>query len=183
MTDEGPELATELALEGLGEGDRDGSSTWHRYVALSTVVLAALAAISALFAGITAHEDLVERTNEVLEITAATEDRIQARELRTKHEILLGLGLSVDPDELALIAAYDQEAEELAAEAASSEAAARQAGSTHLILAVAATVLGIGIVVTGLSVILARKWVWAAGTVIGVFGIGLLAYGLYSFFS
>jgi Flp pilus assembly protein TadB len=181
MTAEGPELATELALEGLGDGEKSTSSTWHRYVALSTVVLAALAAVAALFAGITAHEDIVERTNKVIEITAASEDRIQARELRTKHEILSALGLPIDPDEQALIAAYDQEAEELAANAASSEAAAEQAGSTHLILAVAATVLGIGIVTTGLSVILAKRWVWAAGGVIGALGIGLLAYGLYSF--
>lgn len=177
MTSETPEISTELALEDVGED----APRWHKHAALMTVLIAALAAIAALFAGISAHEELVDRNNEIVEITQASRDTIYVEQLRTKHEILLALGIAVDPEEVDAIEVYENEATEFRSEAEEADSSAVAAGSTHLILAVAATVLGISIVVVGLSVIVSQPWVLAAGSVISVVGAVLLGIGLVAF--
>lgn len=175
---ESTELAAELALE--TEKDH-GGAPWHKPVAFTTLVIAVLAAVAALFAGMTAHEILVERTEEIIDVAIAQGDLERAETLHVKNELLAAMGLEPDPEEIALAEELEREAKaelELAAEA---HQEALIAGSAHLVLALSATVFAVAIAVAGLSVIVDRRWLWTAGLIIAAGGTVTLGVGLVRF--
>jgi hypothetical protein len=67
---ESAELAAELALDEFSEG----VPSWHRGVAFTILVLSVVTALSALLAGMTAHETLLDRTEEIIDISIAEAD-------------------------------------------------------------------------------------------------------------
>ena len=171
---ESAELATELALEDLEER----SPGWFRGVAFTTLALSVLASIAALLAGMTAHEILLERTEELVAVTDRDADQISVEILQTKHDIQIALGVTPDPEEVEEIAALEAEVAEADAEARADEAAVREYSSEHLVFALAATIFAVGIAVTGLSAIVRQRWLWGAGIVMGVVAAAILGAGV-----
>ena len=180
---ESTELVEELILEAVKEDEAGHRSPrWHRYVALTSLVLALLTALGGLLAGMTAHESLLERTREIIDISRAESDRISVEVLQAKHEILASLGEAVDPAEIALIQTYEEEEAELAMEAALGEAKTQVIGYTHLVLAIAVTVLSVGITLGGMAVVVEERSLWIAGIAIGLVGTVGLAFGIVMMF-
>lgn len=176
---EAGELAAEMALE---ETELD-SPSWFRGVALTTLILSVFTAAAALLAGMTAHEILVDRTEEILDASAAQSDRISAEVLASKHEVLLGLGLPVDPQEVAQVEAFEAESERLEGAAEFEEVVSTETGSIHLVAALAATVFAVSIAVTGLAAVVHRKWLWYVGTGLGTLALIPFASAAISFFA
>jgi hypothetical protein len=111
---ESTELANELVLEADQEDASEHKSPrWHTYLALSTLLMAILTAMGALLAGMTAHEALLEKTEEVVELTILEADRVEVDLIKAKHEILISLGESPDPLEVERIEVYQEETDEL----------------------------------------------------------------------
>jgi hypothetical protein len=171
---ESAELAADLALEDISEG----VPSWYRGVAFTILVLSVVTATAALLAGMTAHETLLDRTEEIVDVSIAETDQLTIEILRTKHELQIALGQPPDPVEVAEIERMEAEAERYAEEAAAAEASALGAASNHLLLAIAATVAAIAIAVTGLAPIVIQRWLWIVGIVIGAAATGLLAIGI-----
>jgi len=105
---ESAELAAELALEDVEEH----SPGWFRGVAFTTLAFSVLASIAALLAGMTAHEIILERTEEIVAVTNSDADRISAEVLRSKHEIQIALGVTPDAEEVEEVAALEAKAAE-----------------------------------------------------------------------
>jgi hypothetical protein len=158
------ELAAEVALEGL-EG---GGPSWFRGVALTTLILSVLTAASALLAGMTAHETLLERTEEIVDLSSAQADRISAEVLASKHEVLRSLGEPLDPDEVALVKEFEEESARLEEEGVVAGKESLASASTHLVSAIAATMFAVAIAVTGLAAVVGRRWLWYAGGALGI---------------
>lgn len=68
------------------------SPGWFTQVALSTLVMALLSALAALLAAISAHESLLERTQEILDFVALDTESLEIEVLRSKHDLLRQLG-------------------------------------------------------------------------------------------
>jgi hypothetical protein len=160
---ESGEIAADLALEDVEKRSPD----WFRGVAFTTLVLSVLTAAAALVAGLTAHETLLERTEEIVEVSAAESGVVSAEILQSKHDILTALGESPDPDEVAFVEEMGAEAERVAAEGAAAEAAALSSASNHLISAISATLFAVSIAVTGLAAVVRQRWLWGAGVGLG----------------
>ena len=181
---EATELVEELVMESVKEDEAGPRSPrWHKYVALTSLVLALLTALGGLLAGMTAHEALLERTKEIIDVSRAETDRISVEVLQAKHEILASLGEAVDPAEVALLEAYEEEQQELMMEAALEEAQTQLTGYTHLVLAIAVTVLSVGITLGGMAVVVEERSLWIAGLIIGLIGMVGLAFGIYMMFA
>lgn len=176
---ESTELATEMALEET-EG---GSPSWFRGVALTTLVLSVFTAAAALLAGITAHEILIDRTEEILDSSTAQSDRVSAEVLAAKHDVLTALGLPLDPVEVAEVEAFEAEQERLSLAAVVEEDASILAGSIHLAAALSATFFAVAIAITGLAAVIHRKWLWYVGTGLGVAALVPFAMAGYAFLS
>lgn len=176
---ESAELVDELVMESVKEEEAGHKGPrWHRYVALSSLVLALLTALGGLLAGMTAHEALLERTKEIIEVSRLEGDLVRVDVLRAKHEILASLGEPVDPAEVAQIQAFEEEAAELASEAGREEEQAQATGYVHLVLAIAVTVLSVGITLGGMAIVVEEKRLWLAGMGIGAVGVVGLAFGI-----
>lgn len=175
------EMAQEVAnTEGPS---RNQPPDWHNQVALSTLILAILAAIGALLAGMTAHEAVLDRTREAIDSSVLEGERVTVEVLKAKHEILLSLGDTPDAAELAKIQAYQKRVPELRDGVAGEEEATVATGYPHLVLAIAATVISIGIAVTGMSVVVERKWLWLAGLAVSLVGVIALGIGIVTMIS
>lgn len=55
------------------------------------------------------------------------------------------------------------------------------ASSEHLRFAVVTKVIAVAIAITGLSVLMVRRWVWAAGAVVGTVGAVIFAIAFTEF--
>lgn len=166
----GSEMSAEVALEDMS----DRVPTWFRGVAFTILVLSVVTAVAALLAGMTAHETLLDRTEEIIDVSIAQTDQLTVELLRTKHELQTALDLPVSAAEVESIARIEAEAEQFDADADATEAAALNAASHHLLFAIAATVAAIAIAVTGLAPIVRQRWLWSIGILIGALAIVVL---------
>jgi hypothetical protein len=147
------------------------------------MIMALLAAIAGLLAGMSANEALLERTQEIIKFSQLEGDRACVETLKAKHEILTALGETPDPVEVEIVAASERETRELATVTAREEAMALANARTHLIFAVAVTLLSLGITVGGMAVVLERKALWAAGLLFGTVGAVGTGLGILSMLS
>lgn len=163
----GAEISAELALEDISEHVPE----WFRGVAFTILVLSVVTAVAALLAGMTAHETLLDRTEEIIDISIAETDKLTAELLRAKHDLQTALGHPVSAAEAEQIESLEAEAQRLEAEAAAAEDAALDSTADHLLFAIAATIAAIAIAVTGLAPIVHQRWLWTAGGLVGALAI------------
>jgi hypothetical protein len=168
------EIAAELALEDISESIPD----WYRGVAFTILVLSVVTALAALLAGMTAHETLLDRTEEIIDVSVAETEQLTIEILRTKHELQAALGVPVDAGEVGAIERMEADAERYEEEAVEAEESALGAASNHLLLAIAATIAAIAIAVTGLAPIVFQRWLWIVGIAIGGVATAILAVGV-----
>ena len=62
------ELIDEMVMETVKADEAGEGPKWHRQVALSSLILALLAALSGLLAGLTASQEVHIRTQEIMEL-------------------------------------------------------------------------------------------------------------------
>jgi hypothetical protein len=176
------ELVSELALESDKEEEAARSEHgWYRLVAISTLVMAVITAVGALLSGITAHRAILDRTEELMDVSIYENDRVSIEVLRAKVEILSELGEAPDADDLATIEAFEAEIERAREAAALEESDVQLVGVTHLTLALAVTTLSVGITLSGMAVIVDEKLLWLAGMVFALLGTIGVGYGIYTF--
>lgn len=180
---ESTELVNELILESVKEDNIETghkAPKWHRQVALSTLLMALLTAVGALLAGITAHESILDRTEELMNVAIAENDRTNIEVLRAKIEILDRLGESPDLEDQATLFAYQNEIEHVEKKAVHEAIAVRESSYAHLVFAVAVTILSVGITMSGMAVIIDQKSLWVAGLVFGIVGAIGVTMGIYT---
>ena len=151
---------------------------WHKHVSLIILIMALLAAMGVVLAGMTANQALIERTEEIIEVNIMEGDRIYVETLRSKHEILTALGESPDQAEIEAIAAFEIEMQELETEAAEEEAMVITATSSNRIFTIAVALLSLGTALCGMSIIADQKSLWMVGIVFGVVGVFGLGIGI-----
>jgi len=154
----------------------DGHPRWHKHVALTTLVLALLTAIGAMLTGMSAHQAMIDRTQEIIEVNSFEGDRNYVETLKVKHEILTALGETPDQAEITTIAAIEEEILELEIRAVSDESLVKTTTKSHHIFAIAVALLSLGTALCGMSIIVNQKFLWGAGLLfgaIGTVGVGL----------
>ena len=171
------ETIHEHVTEG-GHGDGASSPRWFTHVALSTLLMALLSAFAALMAAISAHESLLERTQEILDFVALETDRIEIEVLQTKHDILRQFDELPPQSELTRIHAYQEDVERLTELTHEEEARTAAATHAHMVFAVAVTLLSIGITLSGMAIIARLRYLWLIGLVSGAAGAIGVVMGL-----
>lgn len=172
---ESTEMTNELIMDSVkgDEAERE-LPKWHSWVGLSTLLMATLTAVGALLSGYTAHEALLERTEEIIAVSVSQGVQVSVEVLKSKHEILTSVGSTPDKAEIAEIQAYDNKVEALNDEIDRDETSVRSVMHTHLVFAIAVTLLAIGISLSGMAIIVEQRLLWYAGIVFGIIGaIGL----------
>lgn len=156
---ESSEATNELIVEKMKESLATRKmSEEHTGVALSTMLMALLAAFRALMAGISAQDALLDRTAKVMAASVRESDRLAVEVLKVKHEILVTLGGKPDPLELAQIETYERSATEFAERTSREENKVQALVLPHFVFAIAVTLLSVGIALNGIAVLTKKKF-------------------------
>lgn len=156
---------------------------WHRHISLVILIMALLSALGAVLAGMTANRAVIERTEEILEVSDLEGDRIFVEMLKTKHDILTALGESLDQDELETISLFEREMQELSREAVNEEAMVQTSSRANHLLTISVALLSMGTALCGMSIIANRKALWMVGIGIGAVALICMGVGVHVVFS
>jgi len=187
---EGPEIDTDKLRETIDEEIEKEGSTLLRTVALTTAILAALAAIASLKAGGTVNEALALKT-ESTRLQAEASDQwayYQAKGLKaTVTEVSRNTWVALDktpPAELAKNEeryAEDQKKSKEKAEELEKQRDEKSAESDHLMhrhhfFAQSVAFLQVAIALGAVAALTRKGAVWAGSLVLGLVGAGVFAY-------
>jgi len=172
------------------QGGAEGSKSWTRFVALSTAILAVVAAIGALQSGLLVNEALLQKNEQVSRLTQASDawNYYQAEGLKS---LIYQTAAQVQPPAspvaqsdlaqskhyLAKQAQLKQQAEGLVAQSEGSSRKAEQFLSRHHIFAFSVSLCQIAIALSAVAALTQRRRIWIVGLVAGAVGTVLLLYG------
>jgi head-tail adaptor len=189
---EGPEVETEKLHEAIHEELEKEESGFLRTIALTTALLAALAAVASLRAGATVNEALVLKT-EATRLQAEASDQwsyYQAKGVKAAVQDAIGASWQAAGKEVPTATAektvrYGEEQKEIEAKAREKEKARDEASAEadHLLhqhhrFASAVALFQVSIALGAVAALSRNKLVWLASLVMGACGLILSAYAL-----
>jgi hypothetical protein len=166
------EVPTEHLHEEIQERAEERKEKWILFVALSTAVMAVLAAVAGLLAGHHANEALIER------VKASDQWNLyQSKSL--KQEIAVSTDLIMHTqDHSAAIAKYDKDKADAMKEAREAEKESEEHLSKHVPLATAVTAFQIAIAISAIAILTRRKILWVGGLALTCIGIVFFVLGI-----
>ena len=153
---------------------------WISAVALTTALLAALAALSSLLSGEHANEGMVSEIKAANQWSYYQAKGIKSGLLGSKTELLEALGHPAPQADTEKLAEYSRQQKEIREAAEKHEKTAEAHMQTHVILARSVTFFQIAISVAAVSILTKRRMFWALSILFGAIGIFSLVHGLLS---
>lgn len=176
----------EHAAHPESHGDKD----WTRLVALSTAILAAIAAVGALESGFLVNESLLQKNEQVSRLTQASDqwNYYQAEGLKSliyqtaSQALPQGSPAAVQDRSQSLHykekqAELKDAAEKLTEQAKTANETSERYLSKHHIFAFSVSLCQIAIALSAVAALSKRRRVWLIGLAAGFVGTGLLIYG------
>jgi Domain of unknown function (DUF4337) len=168
----------EVPLENLHEeihhSAEHSGERWISWVALSTAILAVLAAIAGLLSGMHANEAMMSQIEAADQWNYYQAKGIKAAVLDAK----MSLGGTPTEQDRAKSERYQEEQKEIQKEANEKQAEAKSNFHQHEILARSVTMFQIAIAIAAISALTKKKSFWIVGLLFGVAGCVFLALGL-----
>ncbi len=175
---EAPEVPLEQVQEHVEHHAHMSQEKWISWVALSTAILAAFAAVASLLAGDHANEAMISQIESSDQWAFFQAKGIKAAVLGTKLELLKAVGKETKKGEDEKFAEYKKEQEEIKQKAEEKKHEAEEHLAKHVILARGVTMFQIAIAISAISALTKRRAFWAVGLLFGVIGIVFLVQGL-----
>ena len=151
---------------------------WVSAVALTTALLAALAAIASLLSGEHANEGMISEIKAANQWSYYQAKGIKSGLLGSKSELLTALGHSPSAADTDKLAEYAKEQKEIRETAEEHGREAEAHMHTHVIFARAVTFFQIAISIAAISILTKRRIFWGVSLGFGLIGIFSLAHGL-----
>ena len=160
------EVPLEHLHEQVKETAEHSGETWISWVALSTAILAVLAAIAGLLSGEHANEAMMNQIESSDQWSYYQAKSIKASVLDAK------IALSATPSEKdrEKTAKYQEEESEIKSEAEQKEAAAKSNFHKHEVFARGVTMFQIAIAIAAISALTRRRKFWIVSLLFGVVG-------------
>ena len=172
------EVPTEHLHEEIHHEAEHGRERWALGVALSSALLAGLAAVASLMAGHHANEAMMSQIESADQWSYYEAKSIKEAQLKSKADILNALGKPVPGTDESKVAQYERDKEEIQKKADNFEKAAQRHLQTHEGLASSVTMFQIAIAVGAISVLMRRRSFWLGSLVVGAIGIYFLIQAL-----
>ena len=167
----------EVPLENLHEeihhSAEHSGETWISWVALSTAILAVLAAIAGLLSGMHANEAMMSQIQASDQWSYYQAKSIKASVLDAK------MSLSAAPNEAdrTNAARYEEEQNEIKKEAEAKQAEAKSNFHQHEVFARSVTMFQIAIAIAAISALTKKRRFWIVSLLFGIVGCVFLALG------
>ena len=174
------EVPTEHLHEAIHEeahkgGSAHGHSTpWTQGVALSSALMAVLAAVSALLAGHHANEGVLEQIKAANQWSLFQSKSIKSTVLGSKVEMLSEMEKTPKKEDVEKVKEYKTEMKEIQEKAGELEKSSEQHMVTHSSYARTVTTLQVAIAMAAIAVLTRKKWLW-----LGSLGLTAVGFGLF----
>jgi|SRR6185369_5003359 len=171
------EVPTEHLHEHMEHHAEASGEKWVMGVALSSAILAALAAVSALMAGYHANEAMIERIKSSDQWAFYQAKGIKAAVLTSKVETLQALRHKVSDKEMDKIDQYKTEQEKISEEAKKCEESSEAHLKHHETFAHGVTLFQVAIAVGAISALTRKKPFWFVSMGFGAIGVVFFTLG------
>ena len=155
-----------------------GKEKWVLYVALSTAVIAVLAAITGLLAGDHADEAMLSQIRSSDKWAFYQAKGIKTEVINTSNKILIAIGKAPAIQDSAKIRSNKAEQLKIMDEAQEAQKESDQHVARHKILARGVTMFQVAIAIGAISIITKRRLLWVASIGFAFVGIFFLASGI-----
>ncbi len=174
---EAPEVPTEHLNEAIEHQAKHSKASWTMGVALSSALLAGLAAVCSLLAGHHSNEAMIEQIQSSDKWAFYQAKGIKAAVLGSKIELLEAEGKPVSPKDRDKLLAYKKDQDDISAEAKEKEEGSKDHLRRHVVFSRGVTLFQIAIAVGAISALTQRKSFWFVSLAFGLLGIGFLVQG------
>ena len=160
------EVPLEHLHEHVHETAKHSGDAWISWVALSTAILAVLAAITSLLSGEHANEAMINQIEASDQWSYYQAKSIKATVLDAKT------ALTGAPDEAdqSKVARYEKQQEEIKSEAERKQATAKSYFHKHVVFARGVTMFQIAIAIAAISALTKKRRFWVVSLVFGALG-------------
>jgi hypothetical protein len=155
----------------------EGKEKWVLYVALTTAVIAVLAAITGLLAGDHADEAMLSQMRSSDQWAFYQAKGIKSDILAGSNKTLIAMGKAPNADDAAKIAANKIEQAKIKEEAEAAKKESDEHVARHKVLARGVTLFQVAIAIGAISIITKRKPLWVASMGFAAVGIFFLLQG------
>ncbi|HZZ73388.1 MAG TPA: DUF4337 domain-containing protein [Pirellulales bacterium] len=174
------EAPMENVHEDIHEHAHHAVETWIGWVAMSTAVLAALAAVTALLSGNHANKAVMEQIDASDKWSHYQAKSIKSGQLNTKVELTELLGKPANEKDSQKLEKYTHDMEELMAAAKEKHELSDAHFELHEKYSKGVTMFQIAITIAAISVLTKRKAFWYVGLGFGAVGLVFFSLGLAS---
>ena len=170
------ESIKEKLEEKLEGGHHESRESWSMYLAISTALMAVLAALGSLFAGHHSNEALIAqiKSSDTWAHYQAKSIKYQIATVMKEIKSAKGEGAEVDNK----LEGYKKEQEELKIEAEKTERESEAHLERHVTLARSVTIFQISIAVSAIAMLTRRKFLWYGSMIFSVIGLVLFIIGM-----
>lgn len=177
---EEPEVPTEHLHEAIEHHHEAGRESWTLGVALTSAIVAGIAAVASLLAGAHANEAMVAQMKASDQWAYYQAKGIKANVLASQNEMLSFLGKAVEPAAKAKVEKYKKEQEEIKKDAENEQKRSAQDLEVHEIMARAVTLSQISIALSAIAVLTRRRRFWYVGLGTAAAGLFFLLQGIFA---
>lgn len=178
---EEPEVPLEAVHEEIHHHAEHAMEPWVLWVALSSALIAALAAIASLLAGHHANEAMIDQLAASDQWGYYQAKGVKSAVLSSKSELLQALGHAPQGGDAEKLKRYDEEQNEIKRAAEEKQTAASLHLQSHSIFARSVTMFQVAIAVSAISVLVRRRLFWFISLGFAVIGIAFLAQGIVTY--
>ena len=175
---EEPEIPTEKLQEDIHHHAQHAGEAWVSWLALSTAILAALAAATSLLAGHHANEAMIEQVRASDQWSYYQAKGIKKAVKESRNDLLTALGHAPEAADRAQVEKYDSQQREIDEKAQELEASSHRHLHRHEILARGVTMYQIAIAIGAVAALVRKRPFWYLSLGLGVLGIYFMIYGM-----
>jgi hypothetical protein len=173
-----PEVPTEHLHEHLEHSAEEAKEKWVLGVALSSALLAGLAAVASLMAGHHANEAMLDRIRSSDQWNYYQAKGVKSAVLGSKIELLESLNHTVSDQDKKKMEQYKQDQERISEEAKKDEKSSEAHLKRHETLAHSVTLFQVAIAVGAISALTRRKPFWFVSMGFGAVGLVFFTMGI-----
>ena len=173
------EIPTEHLQEEIHHHAQGSSQSWIMGVALTSALLAVLAAVSALLSGHHANEAMMEQMKASDAWSYYQAKGIKAAVLGSKIDLRRALKQPVAAKDDDKLAAYEGEQAKISDDAKELELSSRRHLRTHQVFAAAVTLFQVAIGIAAIAALTRKRRFWLASMVFGAVGLVFFALGFF----
>lgn len=172
-------MGTDIPDVTAASAANDAMKRWMSRVAVTTAVLATLAAMAASFASSHLNESMIDQMRASDQWAYYQAKGVKLAILESKMETLPALGKEVIAADTARAERYKGEQAEISATAKGHEKSCEDHRRRYKIIGRSITAFQVAIALSAVALLMQRNWFWFLSMSIGVVGAAFLAWGMW----